>query len=107
MKLLLDECIDRRLARDLPEHAVRTVPQMGWAGVDDRDLLRLAEQEFDGLITVDQNLPSQQNLALFDLAVVILQARSNRLADLQCFVPKILEALPNAPKGRATVISLE
>jgi|GEM_PF-5232195 len=33
MKLLLDECIDRRLIREFVGYEVTTVPQMGWAGI--------------------------------------------------------------------------
>lgn len=78
---------------------------MSWAGVNDGKLLRLAEQEFDVFITV-KNLPFQQNLAVLDLVVLILQAQSNSLADLLPLVPKILETLSNAPKGQATLITL-
>jgi hypothetical protein len=106
MRVLLDECIDRRLGRDLIEHEVQTVPQMGWAGVLDGDLLPLAAVEFDVFITVDRNLPYQQNLTVLDLAVLVLVARSNRLADLQPLVPEILAVIPVAPKGVATTIAL-
>lgn len=105
MNILIDECIDRRLARQLFGHIVKTVPQMGWAGIKDGELLRLAEIEFDVLITVDRNLPFQQNLAGLDLAVLVLQAQSNRLADLQVLIPKILAIVDTAPKGTATVVS--
>ncbi|KAM3115510.1 DUF5615 family PIN-like protein [Phormidesmis sp. 146-33] len=83
MKLLLDECIDRRLARDFVGYEVKTVPQMGWAGIKDGQLFALAEAEFDTLITVDRNLSFQQNLRQFDIAVIVLQASSNRLTDLK------------------------
>jgi hypothetical protein len=53
-----------------------------WAGTLDGDLLPLVAAEFDVFITVDRNLPYQQNLAVLDLAVLVLVARSNRLADL-------------------------
>ncbi|MDF5723929.1 MAG: DUF5615 family PIN-like protein [Rhizonema sp. PD37] len=105
MNILIDECIDRRLARQLSGHIVKTVPQMGWASIKDGELLRLAENEFDVLITVDRNLPFQQNLAILDLAVVVLQAPSNRLADIQVLIPKILAIVDTAPKGAATVVS--
>ena len=105
MRILLDECIDRRLAKDLVGHKVRTVPQMGWAGFLDGDLLLLAAGEFDVVLTVDRNLPFQQNLGVLDLAIVILQARSNRLVDLQSLVPAILEILPTAAKGVAVTIA--
>ena len=79
---------------------------MGWAGTLDGDLLLLVESEFDVFITVDRNLPYQQNLTVLDLVVLVLVARSNRLADLQPLVPKILEAIPIALKGEAMTITL-
>lgn len=99
MKLLLDECVDRRLARELPGHFVRTVPQMGWATIKNGRLLRLAEKEFDVFITVDRNLSFQQNLPSFDIAVVVLRARSNRLAELQPLAPRLLAVLPRSKPG--------
>jgi predicted nuclease of predicted toxin-antitoxin system len=104
LKLLLDECVDRRLARDLAPHEVRTVVQMGWSGRKNGELLRLAEKEFEVFITVDSNLTSQQNLSQFNLAVMILRAQSNRLEELRALVPKMLAALPNFTQGRAETI---
>ncbi|MBV8858164.1 MAG: DUF5615 family PIN-like protein [Acidobacteria bacterium] len=106
MKLLLDECIDRRLARDLAGHEVRTVPQMGWAGIKNGALLTLAEKEFDAFITVDRNLSFQQNLPEFNIAVLVLHAPSNRLADLRPLVPKILLTLPALTKGQAEDVGI-
>lgn len=105
MKILLDECIDRRLAREFVDYDVKTVPQMGWAGIKDGQLLALAESEFDVFITVDRNLSFQQNLPQFDIAVIVLQASSNRLAELKPLAPKILAILSEAAKGQATIIS--
>lgn len=106
MRVLLDECVDRRLAKELSGVAVETVPQMGWAGVKNGNLLSLAAANFDVFITVDSNLAFQQNLPEFDIAVLVLSAKSNRLADLQPLAPKILEILPKLEKGKAEVISL-
>ena len=105
MKILLDECIDRRLARDFVDYEVKTVPQMGWAGIKDGQLLALAEAEFDVFITVDRNLSFQQNLPQFNIAVIVLQTSSNRLTDLKPLAPKVLAILPTAVKGLATVVS--
>jgi predicted nuclease of predicted toxin-antitoxin system len=94
VKLLLDECLDRRLARDIVGHDVSTVQQMAWAGIQNGDLLRrAAAAAFDAFITADRNLSFQQNLAELPLAVVVLKAPSNRLADLKPLVPKLLAAL--------------
>ena len=83
MKLLLDECIDRRLAKEIEGHEVVTVPQAGWAGIQNGELLRLAQAQFDVFVTVDRNLSFQQHLPQFSIAVIVLQAPTNRLKDLR------------------------
>lgn len=100
MKLLLDECIDRRLADNLPGHAVETVPQRGWAGRSNGELLKLAQRHFDAFLTVDRNLSSQHEVPVLDIAVMVLHATTNRLADLQPVVPAVLAALPTAKPGQ-------
>jgi predicted nuclease of predicted toxin-antitoxin system len=104
MKILLDECIDRRLVREFIGYEIKTVPQMGWAGIKDNELLVLAAAVFDIFITADRNLSFQQNLSQFDLSLIVLQAQSNRLADLKPLLPKVLEILDIAPKGEATLV---
>lgn len=105
MRVLLDECVDQRLGRELTGHTVQTVSQLGWSGKTDREILQLAEQRFEALITVDRNLPHQQNLSSFRIVVLILSGKSNRLTDLAPLVPAVLNALPRAKMGQATVIS--
>lgn len=56
MRLLLDECVPKRLLHELPNHEVRTVPQMGWAAKENGELLGLAESAFDVFVTVDKNM---------------------------------------------------
>jgi hypothetical protein len=79
---------------------------MGWAGIKNGQLLALVEASFDVFITVDRNLAFQQNLPQFGVAVIVLQARSNRLADLKPLVPRILVALPIVQNGKAMTITL-
>jgi hypothetical protein len=107
VRLLLDECIDRRFAKELEDkHFVRTVPQMGWAAKKNGELLALAEIEFDVFITVDRNLSFQQNLPIFNIAVVILHAPSNRIADLRPLASRVLSILPTLIKGKAESIGI-
>ena len=103
MRLLLDECVDRRFAKELQEHYVKTVPQMV-ATIKNDELLALAEKEFDVFITVDRNLPFQQNLSHFHVAVLVLRAPSNRLADLRPLAPKVLAILSSLIKGQAEIV---
>jgi hypothetical protein len=106
VRLLLDECVDRRLARVISGHEVLTVPERGWAGVKNGALLALAAGEFDVFITIDRQLPLQQDLSRFAIAVVVMRARSTRLSELQALVPQLLAILPAAKKGEVTWIGV-
>lgn len=106
MKVLLDECIDHRLAAEIISYEVKTVPEMGWANLKNGQLLTSAQVDFDVFVTVDRNLPYQQNLPQYNIAIVVLRAKSNRLADLQPLVPELLRTLLTAPIGTATIIEL-
>lgn len=106
MRVLLDECIDRRLAKDIEGHDVVTVPQAGWAGIKNGDLLRLAQAQFDVFVTADRNLSFQQHLPHFTIAVIVLEAPTNRLKDLRPLLPQLQQLLPLAPKGEVRRVSL-
>jgi hypothetical protein len=104
VKVLLDECVDWRLARDIVGHDVKTARQMGWTTIKNGELLALATEHFDVFVTVDRNLSFQQNLVSLSIAVVVFLAQTNRLADLRPLVPKLLAAIASAPPGAATLI---
>ena len=93
MRLLLDESVPKRLRRSLADHSVRTVVEAGWSGVKNGKLLALAAAEFDAFITVDKNLPFQQNLAALPIALVVLDSASNELPTLLPLVPALLREL--------------
>jgi hypothetical protein len=104
VRVLLDECVPRKLGSELVGHDVKTVPAMGWAAYKNGALLARAEASFDVFVTVDRNLSFQQRLSGFNIGVIVLAALSNRLEDLRPLVPKILDALPQVKKGEALVI---
>lgn len=104
MKVLLDECIDRRFAKEIEGHEVVTVPQVGWAGIENGELLRRAQEQFDVFVTVDRNLSFQQHLPQFSIAVIVLQAPTNRLKDLRPLVPQLQRKILDAPEGQVTWI---
>lgn len=106
MRVLLDECIDSRLARYFGDVEVATVIGLGWGGISNGKLLGLAQVEFDAFVTVDRNLSFQQHLPKFELAVILLVTKSNDLDALLPFVPKVVEQLATAQKGAVTKISL-
>ena len=95
MKVLIDECAPRALKKHLITHGHEclTVQEAGWSGKQNGELLELAGEVFDALVTVDTNLRYQQNLAGRKIAIVILQSSSNRLDHLRQFFPACALAL--------------
>ncbi|MBA2302025.1 MAG: DUF5615 family PIN-like protein [Acidobacteria bacterium] len=104
MRVLLDECLPRRLKRELVGHDARTTPEMGWASKTNGALLALAVGQFDVFLTADRNLSYQQDVSSFDIAVVVLVARSNSLEDLRPLALRLLEVLPTARRGLVTLV---
>ncbi len=104
MRLLLDESVPRRFALLLPDHAVKTVTQVGWGGINNGALLTLAAHEFDAFITVDNNLPYQQNIAGLPLAVIVLRANSNALRSLEPLVPELKKTLERLQPGQFVTV---
>jgi hypothetical protein len=108
MRVLLDECVPRPLKRDLPEHSVNTVTEMGWHGVENGELLRrMREAGFEAFVTVDQSLAFQQNLRGGGIRVVILVARTNKIQDLQPLVPHLRETLMRIQPGEMIRVRAE
>jgi hypothetical protein len=104
VRVLLDECDDWRLSRDIVGHDVKTAHQMGWASIKNGDLLTLAAEHFDVFVTVDRNLSFQQPVASFSVAIVVLRAPTNRLADLRGLLPELLVAIQSAQPGKARIV---
>jgi predicted nuclease of predicted toxin-antitoxin system len=101
MRLLIDECIDHRLRRLFPDHDCQTAGFAKLAGLKNGRLLDAAEGAgFDVLITVDQNIPDQQNLAGRTISLLILCAPTNRLRDLEPLVPAAKSALDSIRPGQ-------
>jgi hypothetical protein len=105
MKILLDENLPRKLAGYLIDHDCTTVPECGWSGKKNGQLLILADPLFDLLLTLDKNLPYQQNLNTKRIAVLILLAHSNRIQDLLPAIPDCLAALATIQPGQVIRIS--
>lgn len=99
MKVLLDECLPRKLKAQIDADLVQTVPEAGWAGKQNGELLRLAEQDFDVLVTNDQNIEHQQVISRFDLAFVVLVAPTNDIVDLLPLMPGLNRILQTVNAG--------
>jgi hypothetical protein len=104
VRVLPDECLDWRLTRDIVGHDVKTARQMGWSAIKNGALLTLASEQFDVFVTVDRNISDQQNLT-DKLALIVLRARTSRVADLRPLVPRLLKAIASAKRGTAVVVA--
>jgi len=99
MRVLIDECLPRRLVAALGTVSAKTVPDAGWAGKSNGELLALAEGEFDAFLTIDQNLVHQHQLESMRLGVIVVVAPSNRFEALTPLLPGILAALEEIGPG--------
>src|SRR5713226_5423317 len=100
MRLLLDECVPKRLKEDLAGHDVRHVVEMGWSSKRNGELLTLMVAErFEVLLTVDQHFEFQQNVQASGIGVVVVRVPRTRLKELRPLVPKILDALSRVVAG--------
>src|SRR5829696_8828083 len=100
MRLLLDENVPAKLTRFFaPEFEVTTVARRGWSGIKNGELMRLAQHEFNVLVTMDRGIQHQQNLGDVDLAILLLEAPSNRLTDLVPLVDEAKAVLSEARPG--------
>src|SRR5215467_1533666 len=101
MRILIDECIDERFRNSFPGHDCQTVRYAGLAGLKNGDLLTAAETaRFDVFVTVDQGIEYQQNLTGRNIAIVILRAKSNLLAELSKLVPACLAHIESVRPGQ-------
>ena len=102
MNVLLDENIPRKLQWRLKERGLEvvTVPDRGWAGVTNGELLSRAEGEFDALLTMDQGIEYQQNIQSRALGVVTIAAPDNEYETLLPLVPDIVTVLQELEPGR-------
>lgn len=105
MRVLIDECLNWRLGRELTGHYAISVQKMGWSGVKNGHLLMLATQNgFDVFLTGDRNLSFQQNPADLRIAVIVLEAEGIQLAQTLPLIPKVLAVLPTLKPGQVIKI---
>ncbi|MGD9560665.1 MAG: DUF5615 family PIN-like protein [Pyrinomonadaceae bacterium] len=99
MKLLLDECVPRRLRRKFEGFQVFTIDEAGFKGLKNGKLLLAASTDYEVLITVDKNLQYQQDVGNLPMAVVVLSAHTNRVEDLEPLIDKALQTLVTIRRG--------
>jgi hypothetical protein len=105
MKVLLDECVPRKLSKVLSDHECRTVPEEGFAGTKNGELLTLAAKAgFQVFLTIDRGLEYQQNLNARSIAVILIRTKTGRLAELLEKRSQILKGIASAQPGSFTKV---
>ncbi len=106
MNVFVDECVNYKLMPYLTGHSFVHATDTAWRSIKNGALLRLVAPAYDVFLTVDQNIPYQQNLKKFNLAFVILKAASLNIDDLLPLVPDALDALAHISVGDLVIISV-
>jgi predicted nuclease of predicted toxin-antitoxin system len=106
LRVLLDECLPKKLKRELPEHTVITVQEQGWSGKKNGELMKLARGQFDVFMAADQNLAYQQNVVYAEIGVVVLQASSNRIESLKPLMPNVDQVLITIKPGDIVLVQV-
>ena len=105
MKLLLDECLPRKLKREFIGHEVLTVDQAGFKGLKNGKLIQAASgNDFAVFISVDKNIVHQQNKINLPVAILALSANTNRIESLLPLMTKALRVLENIKTGEIITI---
>lgn len=99
MKILFDHCTPVTLRKHLRPYEVKTSQEMGWGGLRNGDLLQLAQDQFEVLISTDSNIKYQQQLPNYNIALIVLRGRSNATPALLELIPSVLELLPKIQPG--------
>jgi len=94
MKILLDENLPHDLRYFLAGHEVFTVAYMGWSGMENGELLKIAgDSGFDVMLTKDSGVEYEQPLAALPIAVVVMKSKTNKLDDIRPLLPAVLSTL--------------
>jgi predicted nuclease of predicted toxin-antitoxin system len=107
MKILIDECLPRKLKRELTDHDVTTIPEAGWAGRKNGELLRLMAEVYDVFITVDSNMQYQQMLNDLQVGFIVLSAHNNKLETLLPLMPDVRAALEAIQPGQVVRVTAQ
>jgi len=106
MRILLDECLPRKLKHSIVGHEVATVQERGWSSKKNGELIKLMNGAVDVFLTSDQNLRHQQNLAAIQFSIIVLVVPDNRLPTIQPLMPQVQGLLDTITPGSVVVIEV-
>jgi predicted nuclease of predicted toxin-antitoxin system len=108
MKILLDENLPTKLRVEFGKnHEVFTVGFMGWSGKKNGELLGLMVYHgFEALVTLDKNIPFQQNVEKFPIRYFVLDAEENRISTLQPYILVLQKILEDEIEDKVIVVKI-
>jgi predicted nuclease of predicted toxin-antitoxin system len=105
MKILLDECVTKRLKPHLSCFEVYTVNEMKWGGVKNGELMSLSViNQFDIILTIDKNMINQQNIKKYPITIVVFNASTSKIEELVLYIPSLLKQAKHFAKHKAYII---
>ena len=106
MRIVIDEDIPSELTPLFrgPGLEIQHVEEIGLKGTKNGDLLAALSGACDVFVTGDTNLGHQQNLANYDLAVVLIHPRRLVIDQIKPLIPRAVAAFPAAPKHAVTIV---
>ncbi len=105
MKILLDECVTKKVKRLLPDFTVVTIGEMNWKGLKNGTLINQAEEEhFDILLTIDKNICYQQNISKYNIAIVVLNTNNSNIEVLQEYIPNFINQINGFEKRKFYIV---
>jgi predicted nuclease of predicted toxin-antitoxin system len=104
MRILFDNGVPKKLRRSLPGHHIETTVERGWEALVNGELLRLAQDEFEILLSTDSNMKYQQRLPDYTIALIVLRAFDTKLESYLPLVPEIENVLTTIQAGEVVYI---
>ena len=105
MKILLDECVTKKLKAYLSEFDVFTVTQLGWSGTKNGKLMTLCvENGFNVLVTIDKNLVYQQNMDKYPVSIAVFNSGKSKIEELSAFIPAFKRQLSQFEPNKIYII---
>lgn len=107
MRILLDHNLNWRIGKSLLPNEVLTTRQMQWDDLDNGELLKVAQREFEVMLTTDANLYHQQKVSNYDLAVIVLRAYKNSITALAPLLGQVIELLDQIGPGETRFVYVD
>ncbi|MCW1924299.1 hypothetical protein OKA05_17165 [Luteolibacter arcticus] len=104
-RVILDECLPRKLKRVLGNESVQTAHEAGLSGMKNGRLIAAIQGNFDVFVTVDKSLRHKQNLSTLSFGIVLIRVPSNAIEDLLPLATALRSAIAGVSAGNLIEVS--